>query len=333
MITVTLFYRDHSPECERAISDLKSLESEIPYQLTLVNVDQDPKVQNKEGIPLPLVEIGPYHLKPPFTRQDLKIMLSAARDRRDQMEQVDQSSDLAQVEKSATLNASDKITRFFSRHYLATVNILLFIFVGLPFLAPVLQRAGFGLPATIIYRFYGTLCHQLAFRSWFVFGEQAYYPRELAGIEGVSTYEEITDSHEIDLFAARDFTGNPVTGYKVALCERDIAIYIFMLLFGLAFWASGRRIKSIPWYIWVIFALGPMGLDGFSQLPSLAGGLPDWIPLPNRESTPLLRTLTGGMFGWVTAWYLFPMLEESAREAGNIVEHKLAIIRRANQQA
>jgi len=164
-----------------------------------------------------------------------------------------------------------------------------------------------------------------------LFGEQAYYPRELAGIEGVITYEELADTHEIDLFAARDFTGNPVTGYKVALCERDVAIYLFMLLFGLAFWASGRRIKSIPWYLWVILGLGPMGLDGFSQLPSLAAGLPDWLPL--RESTPLMRTLTGGMFGWMTAWYLFPMLEESAREAGHIVEHKLAVIRRANQQA
>lgn len=331
MISVTLFYRDQCPECDQALSDLKSLEAEIPHQLTLVNVDQDPKIQSKEGIPLPLVEIGPYHLKPPFTRQDLKIMLSATRDRRDQIEQVGNSAELAQVEQGAKLNTGDRMTRFLSRHYLALVNILLFVFVGLPFLAPVLQRAGIYLPAAIIYRVYGTLCHQLAFRSWFLFGEQAYYPRELAGIQGVVTYEEIADTHEIDLFAARDFTGNPVTGFKVALCERDVAIYVFMLLFGLAFWASGRRIKSIPWYMWVILALGPMGLDGFSQLPSLASGLPGWLPM--RESTPLLRTLTGGMFGWVTAWYLFPMLEESAREAGRIVDYKLSIIRRANQQA
>jgi uncharacterized membrane protein len=331
MITVTLFYRDHCPECDQALADLKSLEAEIPYQLTLVNVDKDSKIQNLDGIPLPLVEIGPYHLKPPFTRQDLKIMLSAARDRRDQMERVDQSTELADVEMKAKLSTGDRLTQFFSKHYLATVNILLFVFVGLPFLAPVLEKSGYKLPAIAIYRFYGTLCHQLAFRSWFLFGEQAYYPRELAGIEGVITYEELADTHEIDLFAARDFTGNPVTGYKVALCERDVAIYLFMLLFGLAFWASGRRIKSIPWYLWVILGLGPMGLDGFSQLPSLAAGLPDWLPL--RESTPLMRTLTGGMFGWMTAWYLFPMLEESAREAGHIVEHKLAVIRRANQQA
>lgn len=331
MIPVTLFLRDQCPECDQALADLKSLEAEIPHQLTLVNVNQDPKIQTMEGIPLPLVEIGPYHLKPPFTRQDLMIMLSAARDRRDQIAQVDQSAELTQVEQGAKLNASDRITRFLSRHYLAVVNILLLVFIGLPFLAPVLQKAGIGLPATLLYRFYGTMCHQLAFRSWFLFGEQTYYPRELAGIQGVITYEELADTHQIDLFAARDFTGNPVTGYKVALCERDVAIYLFMLLFGLAFWASRRRIKSIPWYIWVIFALGPMGLDGFSQLPSLASGLPNWLPM--RESTPLLRTLTGGMFGWVTAWYLFPMLEESAREAGRMVDHKLKIIQRANQQA
>jgi hypothetical protein len=106
MITVTLFYRDHCPECDQALADLKSLEAEIPYQLTLVNVDKDSKIQNLDGIPLPLVEIGPYHLKPPFTRQDLKIMLSAARDRRDQMERVDQSTELADVEMKAKLSTA-----------------------------------------------------------------------------------------------------------------------------------------------------------------------------------------------------------------------------------
>jgi hypothetical protein len=48
--------------------------------------------------------------------------------------------------------------------------------------------------------------------------------------------------------------------------------------------------------------------------------------VPIRESTPLLRTLTGGLFGWMTAWYLFPMLEETAREARLIVQRKIAVI-------
>jgi uncharacterized membrane protein len=56
----------------------------------------------------------------------------------------------------------------------------------------------------------------------------------------------------------------------------------------------------------------PIGLDGFSQLPGLAGNMPAWVPI--RESTPLLRVITGALFGGTTAWYLFPLLEESMRE-------------------
>jgi uncharacterized membrane protein len=174
------------------------------------------------------------------------------------------------------------------------------------------------------------MCHQLAFRSFFLFGEQPYYPRALAGVPNAITYEELQNSTQIDIVGARNFDGNPVVGYKVALCERDVAIYGFMLLFGLVFWASGRRLRSIPWYLWVLIGLGPIGLDGFSQLPGLASGLPAWLPV--RESTPFLRVLTGAMFGWMTAWYLFPMLEDTARESLNLVQHKMAVVQQTASQ-
>lgn len=49
-----------------------------------------------------------------------------------------------------------------------------------------------GLPdaAQSIYSLYHP-CHQLAFRSLFS-GEQAFYPRELANIEGADDYGEVT---------------------------------------------------------------------------------------------------------------------------------------------
>ena len=114
---------------------------------------------------------------------------------------------------------------------------------------------------------------------------------------GMITYEEISGQTNIDAIAARDFIGNPSTGYKVAFCERDIAIYGSIFLFGLIFSLTGRKLKSIPWYLWVVIGLIPIGIDGVSQLPSLlANILPGWVP--QRESTPFLRTLTGGMFGF-----------------------------------
>lgn len=328
MIIVTLFYRENCPECDQALADLHLLQESIPHQLVTVNVDRDRGLQEKMGLRLPVVEIGPYHLQPPFNRQDLQVLLSAAVDRIDQMEKVDQVVYEKRLEKGRIVTTGDRISHFLSHHFLALINVLIAIYVGLPFLAPVLMKVGAPAPANVIYKIYSPLCHQLAFRSWFLFGEQAYYPRALAGIANVIPYETLTNADKIDLIAAREFVGNPVVGYKVALCERDVAIYLFMLLFGLSFSITGRRFRSIPWYMWVIIGLIPIGLDGFSQLPSLAVGLPAW--LPNRESTPLLRTLTGGLFGWMTAWYLFPLIEDTARETRRILQRKLAVIQQTS---
>jgi hypothetical protein len=60
-----------------------------------------------------------------------------------------------------------------------------------------------------------------------------------------------------------------------------------------------------------------------SQLPSVVANLPNWLLI--RESSPFLRTLTGGMFGWMTAWYLFPMIEETMRETRRIMQRKFAV--------
>jgi uncharacterized membrane protein len=116
-----------------------------------------------------------------------------------------------------------------------------------------------------------------------------------------------------DMAAASAFRGNEQLGYKVALCQRDLAIYASLLLFGLVFALTGRKLKPLPWIAWIILALGPMGLDGMSQLvsqmdfPSL-----NWFAM--RESTPFLRVLTGAMFGWFTAWFGLPSIEEIINE-------------------
>jgi uncharacterized membrane protein len=95
-------------------------------------------------------------------------------------------------------------------------------------------------------------------------------------------------------------------GYKVALCERDMAIYGAILLFGIIYALTGRRIKPLHWMLWLLLGLGPIGLDGFSQLFSQMEWA--WLAsiLPYRESTPFLRVLTVGLFGLTTAW--FPLL-------------------------
>jgi uncharacterized membrane protein len=57
-----------------------------------------------------------------------------------------------------------------SRHWLAWANLVWGLIVGLPWLAPVLMKIGATGPARAIYHVYSFLCHQLANRSFFLFG-------------------------------------------------------------------------------------------------------------------------------------------------------------------
>ncbi|MHB8819976.1 MAG: DUF2085 domain-containing protein, partial [Bellilinea sp.] len=99
--------------------------------------------------------------------------------------------------------------------------------------------------------------------------------------------------------------------------------------FSLLFWLTGRKIKPLPWFLWLLFGLVPIGIDGVSQLPSLISQLPDWMII--RESTPILRTITGALFGITTSWYLFPMIEESMRETRKMLAGKKAVVSQIQQ--
>jgi hypothetical protein len=68
-----------------------------------------------------------------------------------------------------------------------------------------------------------------------------------------------------------------------------------------------RKLRVFPWYLWVLIGIIPIGIDGTVQLISQ----PPFNFLPFYESTPFLRALTGGLFGFTTAWFGYPMMEES----------------------
>ncbi len=170
-------------------------------------------------------------------------------------------------------------------------------------------------PAMVLYKIYYPFCHQLAFRSWFLFGQQPFYPRELADMSDYLSYEQVTGDPNLNLIFAREFIGNDRLGYKVTLCQRDIFIYSSLLLFALIFQISGKKIKTLPWIIWIMLGLIPIGIDGITQFGGLGIKLLAWLPY--RESTPLLRSITGTLFGISTGWFLFPMLEESVKLTNN----------------
>ncbi len=336
MINLTLYTRTNCHLCEDVKADLAALHETHPHRLVEIDIDADPALIAAYGEAIPVVEVGPYVLRAPISKQDLALTIGAATDRQRQLEEIGSQRYQKSVQRGNSFSGSDKFSFWLSRRYMALIILFLALYVGLPVLAPVLMKAGATTPANVIYKVYSPLCHQFGFRSFFLFGEQPYYPLRETGMTGTETglldFESATgithlhDANGAARLEARDYHGTEAVGYKLALCERDMAIYGAMLLFALIFTLTGRRIKPLHWALWILLGLGPIGLDGFSQLISQfeIGFLLNLLPY--RESTPFLRTFTGFLFGLSTAWFGIPYIEESMRETRQIFIKKIAII-------
>lgn len=217
-----------------------------------------------------------------------------------------------------------------SRNWLRLVMLFLFVYTGLSLAAPVLMEAGHEGIADVIYTIYAPLCHQFAFRSWFLFGDQIAYPRAAAG-SSLGSFDEYAAkdpafaginlgewSADLQL-KARSFKGNEEMGYKTALCERDVAIYGMMFLAGLLFTRVRAWLRPAPIWLYLLLGLVPLGLDGFSQM----FGYPPFEFWPVRETLPAYRALTGALFGFMNVWLAFPYLEMSMRETLEVVGARL----------
>jgi uncharacterized membrane protein len=166
------------------------------------------------------------------------------------------------------------------RHWLAILNLAGALFLGGAVAAPILARLGVTQAAEALYAAYKLTCHQWAFRSFFLFGQQSIY-----------SLQELAD-HTLDPFT---FQGSQTLGWKMAFCERDLAIYIGLLLVGLLY-ARHRALQPCGFVLYTLLIL-PMAIDGFTQLFG-------W-----RESTWELRVATGLLFGLASAWLVLPRLE------------------------
>ena len=183
------------------------------------------------------------------------------------------------------------LTRFmcwFSAHWLLLANTALALYLALPFLAPELAHAGRDRAANLVYMVFRPLCHQLPERSFFLFGPQPIYSyAELAELLGGA----VSQRH----------VGNTAIGFKVAVCQRDVAIYGCALPAGLMFSLVRGRLGTLPLRRFGVL-LVPMAVDGFGQL------LGFW------ESAWWSRAITGGLFGLACVWLAYPHLETGMRE-------------------
>jgi uncharacterized membrane protein len=190
-----------------------------------------------------------------------------------------------------------------AKHWLVVFNLLVGVYVLLPILAPVLMVSGTPSLGRVIYLVYRPACHQLPERSFFLFGPQATYSLDELWALGVVSEED-------NIFARQAILGTPEVGFKLALCQRDVALYGGILVAGLLFGLVRKRLRPLKLWIFGLLLL-PMAVDGVTQLFFL------------RESTWPLRSLTGGLVGIACVWLLYPHLETAFAEIREQVTARL----------
>jgi len=241
------------------------------------------------------------------------------------------------------LTRPERIIYVLSRHWIIVFAIILGLYAGLPFLAPVFMKLGWDSPARVIYIIYSLLCHQLPQRSYFLFGPKLTY--SLPEIQSTWKYT-------LDPIVLRQFIGNSGMGWKVAWSDRMVSMFISVWLFGLLWWPLRRRLKPLPWWGLVLFLL-PMALDGASHLVSdLAGigqGFRDtniWLAALTHNAflasfyagdaggsfNSLMRLLTGILFGLGIIWFGFPYLHETFSQTERSLVTKINPINQMSPQ-
>ena len=193
----------------------------------------------------------------------------------------------------------DKGVYGLAKHWLLLASLFWGLYAGLPFLAPVLMDAGLTLPARVIYTVYRPLCHQLPERSYFLGGHEHVYTAEELEAAGV----------EIHPFS-RDI-GNESVGWKIAYCQRDVAIYGSILIAGLIYGLIRRRWREwkMPFRYYLLFLI-PMAIDGLLQLVGL------------HESNWILRTITGAIFGIGSVLFAYPYLDQGMLDVRHSIDSR-----------
>lgn len=93
-----------------------------------------------------------------------------------------------------------------------------------------------------------------------------------------------------------------IFGHQLGLCARNFSIYASMFGTGVIFILTKKRLPGIPWWMWILMAL-PMAWDGLTQMFGL------------RESTWVLRVITGTLFGTGCMWFVLPYIQKILTDA------------------
>lgn len=221
-------------------------------------------------------------------------------------------------------NLEEGVNQFtwqFAKHWLLIVNLLMAVFIGLPYLVPVLEYFGFNGLAHAIHLAYRVTCHQLPERSYFILGHQASICQRCSAIWLMFLIGGV-----IYAFSGRRIKPLPFKWWVLALIPVGLdggtqlmgPIYAILpgwLLSGAAvlIWAAltiimlTRKVRDWQYYLFV--ACLPAAMI-FVQITGAR--------LSNWE----LRSLTGGVFGLANAWLMYPMFQEAFGDLRQEMEKK-----------
>ena len=219
--------------------------------------------------------------------------------------------------------------RFAAKHWLLIFLVVYGLFNLLPFVAPILMHAGLETGGNAIYTGYSGLCHQMAQRSFFMFGSSVMLNADELPVA-------LSGNAAADTIHLRQFRGNADVGWKVAWSDRMVSMYGGVWLGALAFaiiphFRKRRRISILTF----VLLISPMALDGITHFISDLNGLTEGFRYQNAWLATLtdngfgssfyvgdaigsfnswMRLLSGLLFGIGCIGLAFPYLEQYATE-------------------
>jgi uncharacterized membrane protein len=215
------------------------------------------------------------------------------------------------------------------------------LFIGLPFLAPVLMKLELTQLGEVIYSVYQFLCHQLPQRSFFLFGDKFMY-----SLTEVQNAWQATNNPMI----LRQFIGNQQMGWKVAWSDRMVSMYTSILIAAWIWYPLRKKIKNFPFYGFALLLL-PMAVDGtthmISDFSGIGQGFRDsntWLAQMTNFKYPAavyagdalgsfnswMRLFSGITFGIGVVFYGFPYIAEifeSNTDRFEVKEQKLNLLK------
>lgn len=222
-----------------------------------------------------------------------------------------------------------------SKYYYIAVSFLLILVISI-FLPPFLVYSGNESSASWLYNLH-SYDHQWIYRSECLFKDQKgsfsiqdCIPLGSEKFSKISTiYTKNGDPFYNGIFTeynqnqigenkAEKVERDGLVGYKFANDTRDYAIYLpWFLVMAIYPYLFGKGKTEVPDWVWFAVALVPIGIDGTTQLIAGIFGDPSYYWLHSfglKESTNLIRWITGGIAGAAMGYYFVPMVNHLAKK-------------------